>query len=106
LSKAAGPLNIINQEYATYVKDGSKGAFVSSQSRVVVQGNMVGVDIRVGSGDLNTIAGQLKGIGMKVAAINSSHGIIEGLLPISELATVNNNSHVISLLAVYRVQLS
>ena len=102
LTKASGALDIISQEYAAYVEAGSKGMFVSSQARVSIQGDMVGVDVRVVDGALDTVAGQLKGIGMTVSAVNTPYKIVEGLLPISELATVNNNSHVLALLAVYR----
>ena len=106
LTKAAGALNIINQEYAAYVQAGSKGTFVSSQSLVNIRGDSVGVDIRVSSGNLNTLVGELDSLGMNVVAVNSAYGIIEGALPISELATVNNNSQVTSIQPVYRVQLS
>jgi hypothetical protein len=85
------PINVaaaLQSLYAEYQKAGS-GEFTPSQpsdKMLQISGTSVAVDLKIGSGaDLNTVLSQLKSDGMQVSSSSSTYGLIDGMLPISQL---------------------
>jgi len=102
-ARGAQVLKAIYQQFATYEAGGEKGAFTSpSANRVFISGNSVGVDVRFGTGDLNTLVVELKAAGMRVTGISARTHTVEGFLPIADLPVVASNSHTVTISPVYR----
>ncbi len=96
MDKAGQTLNIVYNEYQSYVAAGGHDTFTSSQSgRVQITGASVGVDIRA-KGDIASLAAQLRAQGMTITS-PPRFGIIEGTLPIAKLPDVAANASVIGI---------
>jgi len=67
---------------------------------IQVVGNSVRVDIR-GPGNVNSLAGALADLGMKVEHIDGNTRTVEGLLPISQLVNAAQLSQVTTISPVY-----
>jgi len=112
MDKLGQTLNIIYSEYLTYVKNGAKGDFASSQSsRVFFQtpaGSTDGskteilVSIQVPKALFGQALSDANKLGMQVNGTDSTHGIITGYLPISQLAAAANDASFTSVAPVYR----
>jgi len=112
MDKLGQTLNIIYQEYVSYVKDGAKGAFVSSQSSKVffllpggtTDGSKteVGVSILVPRTLFNQALADTAKLGMQVNGADPMHGIITGFIPISQLPTAANDADFTSVAPIYK----
>jgi hypothetical protein len=84
-ANVAAPLQSLYNEYAA----AGSGTFKPSQptdSQLQISGNNVEVSIKVGSGTaFATALAQLQTDGMQVSASSATYGLVEGMLPISEL---------------------
>jgi hypothetical protein len=89
-TKGGQILGDIYEEFEAANGAGTINSTLTNQFQI--RGNLVEVDVHV-TGNLNTLAGQLGGIGMTSIAIDSKNDVIEGYLPINQLPTVLSNSH-------------
>jgi len=101
-----GPLAKAGQDlikiYDEFQQQGGSASFTSSESgTVVIEGSNVGVDINMSGGDFAGFVSQLKSLGMQVQSMSAADGVVEGLLPISQLPTVAQNSQTLSLSPMY-----
>jgi hypothetical protein len=101
------PLQTIYQEYRTFQDTGS-GIFTSSQANVVViNGTNVGVQIHAnGTGDFNALIAQLKSQGLQIIASDATYGIVEGMLPITQLPSVAVDPQTLSITPMYKPMLN
>jgi len=112
MDKLGQTLNIVYQEYLTYVKNGAKGAFTSSQSSQLFfqlpAGSTDGsktevlVSIQVPKALFGQALTDTTKLGMQVNGTDSTHGIITGYIPISQLAAAANDASFTSVSPVYR----
>lgn len=106
LALAGQQLVQIYQEYLTYAQSGGQGgAFKSSLSKLIsfngTNGTNVGVDIR-GYGDFVSFQTALRNIGMNIGAVDPTHQIVEGFLPISQLPTVAQMPNIVGMSPLYK----
>lgn len=77
------------QSLYTEFKDAGSGEFKPSDpidNTLQISGDNVEVSLKIGSvTDFNSALSQLKSDGMQISASSSTYGLIEGMLPISEL---------------------
>ncbi len=102
LAKAGQDLISLYQEYQTYLaNDGVAGQFHSKQAgRLEIQGTNVGVDVNV-YGDLNAYALAAARLGMKIGAIDTATGIVEGVVPIAQLPALVNVAGTVGVAPIY-----
>ncbi len=99
------PANLSQQLQTIYneyqAQQGDK-TFSSSLSNVIqIQGTNVGVDVKMSSGDFNSYMQDLQTAGMQVTSFSSTYGIVEGMLPISQLPAVATNAQTLSVSPIY-----
>jgi len=112
MDKLGQTLNIVYQEYLTYVKNGAKGAFTSSQSSQLFfqlpAGSTDGsktevlVSIQVPKTLFGAALAEANKLGVQVNGTDSAHGVITGYLPLSQLAAAANDADFTSVTAVYK----
>ncbi len=101
LAKAGQDLIGIYQQYQSFVAGGGTAAnFTSTGSHVEVSGGNVGVDLNA-SGNLATYEAALQALGMTIQNSDATTGLVEGLLPISELEAVAQMSNTAGITPVY-----
>lgn len=98
LANAGQTLESIYQGYEAFAVGAGPGATYNSplSSQIEFQGNYVGVRVNTW-GDFNSAQTALQNIGMQIAGTDSTYGIFEGYLPISQLLTVAKMPMTISL---------
>ena len=102
-----GPLANFGQEaiqvyhdYENYVAAGSKGAFYTAQSKVVmVNGVYLDLDIRA-TGSLSSYETELKSMGMYITATNSTFNEVEGYFPLANMVELASSTGTIGGLPV------
>jgi hypothetical protein len=102
--------------YQDYVADGGDTTTFATQMKnsfpsFTFKGNMVEVDIAWnGQGNINTLANAMKNLGMTSASGSgspvTSGRIVEGFLPINQLATAGNYTQTLSISPVLTPNLS
>jgi hypothetical protein len=112
MDKLGQTLNIVYQEYTTYVKDGAKGAYVSSQASKLFfrlpAGTTDGTktEVEVSIQVPKTLFGQAltdaTKLGLEMVASDAAHGIITGYLPVSQLAAAANDASFTSVSPVFK----
>jgi hypothetical protein len=102
-ANVAQPLHTIYAEYAAYVNAGGSGTFTSSLAKVVVMnGTNVGVQFHWnGTGDFSAFVANLQSHGVQVIDSSSTFGLVEGMLPMSQLPTVAGLPQTLSLTPMY-----
>jgi hypothetical protein len=107
-ANVAQPLHTIYAEYAAYVDAGGTGTFTSSLAKVVVMnGTNVGVQFHWnGTGDFSAFIAGLQSDGVQVIDSSSTFGLVEGMLPMSQLPTVAVLPQTLSLTPMYIPMLS
>jgi hypothetical protein len=105
-----GPMANAGQDligiYQAFQHDGGDmGQVTAAYPFIEFSGNSVNVDVQ-GFGAFSTFLSQMQSIGVRVTASDSTHDIVEGLLPISSLPNVAEASQTVGLHAVYKPMLS
>jgi hypothetical protein len=99
LAKAGVNLITIYEEYQAQA--GNK-TFTSSLAGIVrIEGTSVGIDAHMAGGSFSGYVSALTALGMQVQAQDAAHGIVEGLLPISQLPAAAQNAQTLALSPVY-----
>jgi hypothetical protein len=94
-SSSTLPANVaaaLQSLYQEYVNAGGGSSFTPSQpsdNLLEISGASVGVNLKMGStGDFNTFHSQLQSDGMQVTSSSAAYGLVDGMLPISELPAI------------------
>jgi hypothetical protein len=100
-------LNQVYLEYQSFIANGGDPAnFTSPEaSRIEVKGNLVGVDISV-YGDLAAYEAAAAALGMQVQHVDAATGLVEGLVPIDQLAALTALTGTVSISPIYHPILS
>jgi hypothetical protein len=80
----------------------SDPAYVALTRRLVVQGNLVGIDVSA-AGDVSVLTGALVNLGMQVKATNATTRTVEGLFPIAQLPNLASLPGVSSIVPTYKL---
>lgn len=101
-----GPLAKAGQDlitiYEEFQQQGAGTTFSSSEAGLVeIAGTSVGVDVHAAGGSFASVVSAMTALGMKVQAQDSSHGVVEGLLPIGALLSAAQNSQTLSITPIY-----
>jgi hypothetical protein len=100
-------LQTIYQEYQTFQSAGGTGTFTSSQANlIVINGTNVGVEAHSNGGDFNAFVAALKSDGLQILASDATYGIVEGMLPITELPTIAVLPQTLSITPMYKPMLN
>jgi len=99
-----GPLAKAGQDliavYQQFQKQGA--AFTpTGVGGIKIDGTNVGIDAQMANGDINGYVSSLAALGMKITAVNTNTGTVEGMIPISKLPDAAQNVQTLSMNAIY-----
>jgi hypothetical protein len=83
-------LQSLYTQYETYENSGGSGTFSpTGVNLLVINGTNVGIQVKdSNTGDFNTLTTELQSDGMQILDSAPAYGLIEGMLPITQLPTV------------------
>jgi hypothetical protein len=96
-------LQSLYQQYQDFETAGGSGTFApTGLNTLVIKGTSVGINFQSSdSADFNTMLGQLQSDGLQVVSDSAYYGVIEGMLPIAQLAAVAQISSTASVTPMY-----
>jgi len=88
-ANVAAALQSLYQEFQNAGGDNSFSPSLPTDNMLEISGNSVGVDLKMSSsGDFSTFLSQLQSDGLQVTNSSATYGLVEGMLPISDLPTI------------------
>lgn len=101
-----GPLAKLGNDLATLYNAYQKGgindpAVISLQSKLRIEGDRVGIDVRP-NGELDALKTELTKLGMTIEQVDPRTKMVEGLIPIARLADLAASSRTSSIVPIHR----
>jgi hypothetical protein len=91
----------LNSLYKAFLQEVDPSKYSSLFPTLTITGTRVRVDVN-GKGDFNTLLGTLRNLGMNVTASSAKIGLVEGDVPISQLAVLGASPQVLDVSPVYK----
>lgn len=102
-ANVGAPLQSLYAQYEAYESSGASGPFrPTGINGVVINGTSVGIQVKSNNmGDFSSFVSTLENDGMQVQSSSSTYGLVNGMLPISQLPAVAQLPETLSITPIF-----